>query len=303
MPLISSLHNARVKQIRALKLRKERERTGCFFIEGRQALIAAVRAGVQLETLVLAPELLAGRCEQTLLELQLQSQVDRLEVSADVFRTLAARDNAHGIAAVVRQRWHALARVQPTAGVCWVALDSIQYPGNLGTILRTCDATGTEGVILLGATSDPYDPESVRASVGAIFSLRLVRASAAEFIAWKYARRVSVVGTSPAATLDYRMASYALPVVLLMGGERSGLPPSLQSLCDAVVQIPMVGQSDSLNLAVATSLMLYEVFRQRRGYDVHPGVAQVSRSPDCSPSFSAIWRCSDEPCVHDSGET
>jgi RNA methyltransferase, TrmH family len=264
MTIVSSFHNTRVKQIRALKLRKERERTGCFFIEGRQALIAAARAEAQIETLVLAPELLARRHGQALVEQQLQSHVDRLEVSADVFQTLAARDSAHGIAAVVRQRWYALTQVQPAADRCWVALDSIQYPGNLGTILRTCDATGAAGVILLGATSDPYDPEAVRASVGTIFSLQLVRTSAAEFIAWKCAQDVRVVGTSPAATLDYRAASYGLPVVLLMGNERSGLPPSFQSLCDAVVQIPMIGQSDSLNLAVATSLMLYEVFRQRR---------------------------------------
>jgi RNA methyltransferase, TrmH family len=264
MPIISSLHNPRVKQIRALKLRKERERTGCFFIEGRQALIAAAQAGAQIETLVLAPELLGGRCEHVLLEQQLQSEVDHLEVSVDVFRSLVARDSVHGIAAVVRQRWHALARVQPAADRCWVALDSIQYPGNLGSILRTCDATGAAGVILLGASSDPYDPEAVRASVGAIFTLGLVRASTAEFITWKRTQGIRVVGTSPAAPLDYRAASYGLPMILLMGSERSGLPQSLQNLCDAVVQIPMIGRSDSLNLAVATGLMLYEVFRQRQ---------------------------------------
>jgi TrmH family RNA methyltransferase len=264
MAIISRLHNARVKQIRALKLRKERERTGCFFIEGRQTLIAAAQAGAEIETLVLAPELLAGRHEQAVIEQQLQTAADHLEVSADVFRSLVARESAHGIAAVVQQRWHSLAQAQPAANRCWVALDSIQYPGNLGTILRTCDATGAAGVILLGATCDPYDPEAVRASVGTIFSLRLVRASVAEFIAWKCARDVRVIGASPAATLDYRTALYGPPVVLLMGSERKGLSQSLQGLCDTVVHIPMIGQSDSLNLAVAASLMLYEVFRQRR---------------------------------------
>jgi TrmH family RNA methyltransferase len=263
MPVISSLHNTRVKQIRALKQRKERQRTGCFFIEGRQALIAAARAGAQIETLVLAPGLLAERRELSPVAQQLQGGVERIEVSAEVFRSLAARDNAHGIAAVVRQRWQSLAQIGSGAA-CWVALEAIQYPGNLGSILRTCDATGAAGVILLGATSDPYDPEAVRARVGAIFSLGLVRASTAEFITWKCTRGVRVVGTSPAAVLDYRAASYGLPMILLMGSERSGLPQSLQNLCDAVVQIPMIGRSDSLNLAVATGLMLYEVFRQRR---------------------------------------
>jgi TrmH family RNA methyltransferase len=263
MPVISSLHNPRVKQIRALKQRKERQRTGCFFIEGRQALIAAARAGAQIETLVLAPGLLAERRELSPVAQQLQGGVERIEVSAEVFRSLAARDNAHGIAAVVRQRWQSLAQIGSGAA-CWVALEAIQYPGNLGSILRTCDATGAAGVILLGATSDPYDPEAVRASVGAVFSLRLVRAGVAEFAAWKHASNMPVVGTSPAARLDYRAASYALPLVLLMGGERSGLPPALQALCDTVVQIPMIGHADSLNLAVATSVMLYEVFRQHQ---------------------------------------
>jgi len=264
MPIISSAQNPHIKRIRALRLRKERERTRCFFVEGLQSLIEATQFGARIETLVVAPELLVSERARALVAQQIERGIPCLEVTAAVFDTLAAKDVAQGVAAIVRQRWCTLAHIQPDPQSCWVALDSIQYPGNLGTILRTCDAIGGAGVILLGSTSDPYDPAAVRASVGAIFSQRLVRASVAEFADWKREQCIAVAGTSPAAAVDYRTVAYQPPVVLLMGSERSGLPRPLQALCDVMVHIPMRGRSDSLNLAVATSLMLYEVFRQQR---------------------------------------
>lgn len=181
-----------------------------------------------------------------------------------MFQNLAAKEQAQGLGIVARQRWLDLAHIRPAAGQCWVALDTVQYPGNLGTILRTCDAVGGAGVILLGNTTDPYDPAGVRASMGAIFSQRLVRASFAEFAAWCRRHNLVVVGTSPAAELDYQGVAYQSPLVLLMGSEPRGLAREQQALCDVVVTIPMVGHSDSLNLAVATGLMLYEVFNQQR---------------------------------------
>jgi TrmH family RNA methyltransferase len=187
-----------------------------------------------------------------------------VEVTADVFQSLAAKEHAQGLGIVVRQRWLDLAHIRPGPGQCWVALDTVQYPGNLGTILRTCDAVGGAGVILLGNTTDPYDPAGVRASMGAIFSQHLARASFAEFAAWCRSHDLLVVGTSPAATLDYQGVGYQPPLVLLMGSEPRGLSREQQALCDVVVNIPMVGHSDSLNLAVATGLMLYEFFNQQR---------------------------------------
>jgi len=145
-----------------------------------------------------------------------------------------------------------------------VALDTVQSPGNLGTILRTCDAVSAAGVILVGDAVDPFDQATVRATMGALFTQRFVRASLAEFSAWKASQNCLLVGTSPAAQTDYQAARYPAPVVLWMGGERKGLPAEFQQLCDVMVRIPMVGRSDSLNLAVATSVLLYEVFNQRR---------------------------------------
>ncbi len=145
-----------------------------------------------------------------------------------------------------------------------MALDQVHSPGNLGTILRTGDAVGASGLILLGDSVDPYDPACVRATMGAIFAQRLVRATAQEFAAWKRRSGVRLVGTSPHAAHDYRGVSYPARTVLFMGGERKGLSEERQRLCDDLVRIPMVGRGDSLNLAIATGVLLYEVFNQQR---------------------------------------
>ena len=143
-------------------------------------------------------------------------------------------------------------------------LAAVQFPANLGTILRTAEAVGCTGVILVGSSADPYDPVAVRAGMGAIFTQRLVRCRLAELTGWKHLYGYAMVGTSPAAPVDYRSIVYPLPLLLFMGNEHSGLTPEEMAACDAMVTIPMVGCVDSHNLAVATSLLLYEAFYQRR---------------------------------------
>jgi len=263
---IASRNNPRVKAIRDLRQRKEREHSGRFFVDGIQLVAAAIELGADVETLVVAPDLLTSRFAHTLLREQRERGVDCLELTAEVFESLAAKETAQGIGAVVRQRWQPLARASP-AGGCWVALEEVHYPGNLGTILRTCDAVGGAGIILLGHTTDPYGPAAVRASLGAVFAQRLVRASLAEFADWKHQQGCVIVGTSPAATVDYQAVAYQPPLILLMGSEPRGLSPMGLALCDVLVTIPMVGYGDSLNLSVAASVMLYEIFNQRRKAD------------------------------------
>jgi len=265
LALISSRNNPTVKAIRGLASRKERQRTGLCFVEGLHLVACAVQQGAAIDTCVIAPDLLASAFGRDLARAIVDRGARRVEVTAEVFETLAAKDHAQGLGIVVRQRWDSLARLDASAGIRWVALDTVQYPGNLGAIMRTCDAVGGAGVILLGDTADPYDPAAVRASVGAIFAQRLVRASFAEFMEWKGRNRAMVVGTSPTAALDYRGVAYRPPVVLLMGSEPRGLAREQQNMCDVVVTIPMVGHSDSLNLAVATGVVLYEIFHQHQG--------------------------------------
>jgi RNA methyltransferase, TrmH family len=262
--IISSRNNPAVKAIRALSSRKQRDSSGRFFVDGLHLVAAAAQQLAEIDTCVVAPELLDSAFGRELMLALAHSSAHMLEVTADVFHSLAAKEHAQGLGIVAHQHWHDLARVRPEAGQCWVALDTVQYPGNLGTILRTCDAVGGAGVILLGSTTDPYDPAAVRASMGAIFSQRLARASFAEFVAWCRRHHAAVVGTSPAAALDYQAVAYQSPLVLLMGSEPRGLSREQLALCDKVVNIPMVGHSDSLNLAVATGIMLYEIFNQQR---------------------------------------
>jgi TrmH family RNA methyltransferase len=262
--LIYSRNNVHIRRIRELHNRAERDRTGKFFVTGMRFVIQAAQQGAHIESLIIAPQLLTSVPAQRLVRRLRQSGIACLEVPSEVLHSISLVDDPQGIGAVIRQRWETLPNVKPERELCWLAIDAVQSPGNLGTILRCCDAVGCAGVILLGKATDPYDPACVRASMGALFAQKFVRCTPEEFMAWKHRHSCLLVGTSPHAGDDYQKVTYPAPVVLFMGSERKGLPPEFQALCDRMVKIPMVGTSDSLNLAIATSVLLYEVFNQRR---------------------------------------
>lgn len=271
--MITSLANEKIRAIRKLHERKARQESGLFTIEGlrivAEALEQAEAGRVKIETLVVAPELLKSSFGRDLVAEQASKGAAVLEVSAEVFERISMKEGPQGLAAVVQQRWLPLreARLvenQVMGSRTWVALDAVADPGNLGTILRTHDAVGGQGVILLDQSTDPYDPSSVRGSMGAVFTQRLVRASFEEFAAWKRSYGYPVIGTSDKARVDYHAFRYPQALVLLMGSERQGLQEHHLVLCDEVVSIPMLGKSDSLNLAVATAVVLYEILNQRR---------------------------------------
>lgn len=275
--LISSPSNPAIKQMRALRTRKERERTSACWVEGIRIVAAAIQRGAAIERLVVAPDLLTSPFARELVAAQQARGTASTEVTAEVFATLSSKDGPQGIGAVVRQQWTALDQVAPGDALCWIALDAAQDPGNLGTILRSADAVGAAGVMLLGHAADPYDPAALRASMGAVFAQRLVRTSFDDLLRWKTHHHATLIGTSDAAPSDYHTVRYPLPAVLLMGSEREGLSPAQQAACDLLVNIPMTGYSDSLNLAVATAIMLYELFNQRRDASRDPaGTAHVS---------------------------
>ncbi len=271
--MITSLANERIKAIRKLQDRKARQESGLFTIEGLRIVAEAVeqaKAGqVKIDTLIVAPELLKSTFGRDLVAEQVERGVPVLEVSPEVFERISLKEGPQGLAAVVRQNWISLeeARLvvrQTLASNTWVALDAVADPGNLGTILRTHDAVGGQGVILLDQSTDPYDPAAVRGSMGALFSQSLVRASFREFTDWKRSQGYPVVGTSDKARVDFHAYTYPPALVLLMGSERHGLQEHHLALCDEVVRIPMLGKSDSLNLAAATAVVLYEILNQRR---------------------------------------
>lgn len=267
--MITSLVNDRIKSIRKLQERKARDESGLFFLEGVRVVAEAVQQGAELDTLVYAPDLLKSTFALDLIAQQHAAGATILEVSSEVFRRLSQKEGPQGIAAVARQRWLDLDAVSfplrlDLASNTWVALDSVADPGNLGAIMRTHDAVGGQGIILLDQSTDPYDPSAARASMGALFTQSLVKTSFERFREWKVRTGMMVVGTSGAAEIDYTRCRYPKQVILLMGSERQGLQDHHLALCDTVVSIPMVGASDSLNLAVATGVVLYEIFNQRR---------------------------------------
>lgn len=261
--VITSTANERIKRIRALRMRKERDRSGLAYVEGIRTVTEAIQLAVPMEALVVSRDLLRSDVALNGVEQARERGVDVIEVTEPVFRSLSKRDGPQGLAAVVRQQWTALADVHPARGERWVALEETADAGNLGTLLRTCDAAGAEGAILLEHTTDPYDPVAMRASTGAIFTRRVVRASWEAFVAWARREGVTLVGTSDRGAQDYRAADYGERTVIVLGSERAGLSAERQAACDPVVRIPMTGRIDSLNLAVAGALVLYEVLHQR----------------------------------------
>jgi TrmH family RNA methyltransferase len=260
MPLITSKANEQVRAIRALRNKRERDRRGVFFAEGARLVMEAARAGAGIETVLVVPERLRTRAERDVVGRARAAGASIVEVAPNVYDSVSFRGDPDSIGAVVRRRHDSLPE-RPAGELSWVAVHEIQHPGNLGTLIRTSDAAGGAGVILSGASSDPYHPVAVRSSLGAIFTQRVIETTPSEFAAWVKRYGASVIGTSPSGDIDYREASYRAPVVILSGSERVGLTKAQQALCDQVVRIPMVGSVDSLNLSIATALVLFEALR------------------------------------------
>lgn len=249
--------------LRNLSSRRERDRSGWFFVEGLRFVSQAFEHHAPVQTLVTVPKMLTHPYAQALLRRAACAHVPVLEVSPEVFLHHSRAEEPQWIGAIVPQRWEPISGILPGDGLCWLAYDTVHSPGNLGTIIRTADAVGAAGLILIGNDVDPHNPATVRATMGALFAQRLVRTTPAEFDAWRRLHNCALVGTSPHAECDFQSVRYPRPLVLWMGGERQGLSPEQQSQCDLMVRIPMAGSSDSLNLAVATGVMLYELFHQR----------------------------------------
>jgi len=268
MMIITSFSNQKVKFIRKLEQKKYRQESGLFFIEGLRTVGEAVQTGASIDSFVVAPELLESEFGRSLLEHPSAKHIDRIGVSAEIYKKIAHKEGPQGIGAIVHQVWQPLETLHVNAGDCWVALDSVSDPGNLGTIMRTADAVGSRGIILIGHATDPYDPTAVKASMGAVFSLDLVQSDWSALKSWQTTHQLMMVGTSDSAQKDYQAIRYRRPLVLLMGSERHGLSAEMQGACSEMGRIPMEGRSDSLNLAVATGVMLYEIYNQSRNLDI-----------------------------------
>lgn len=264
--MISSPQNPLVKEFRRLhRDRRARREAGLFVVEGIQNVVAAVQSGAQIDALLFAPELLTSEVAHAAIASARGRGVRVEEIAASLFQSISERDNPVGIAALVRQRLATLADLHAAPGAIYVALDQISDPGNLGTVIRTVDAVGGAGLFLVGSTVDPFHPTVVKASAGTLFALPLIpTADLPTLLDWCERERVTVVATSDRAPRSYWKQRYATPLLLLMGSEAHGLPADLLNRLPHTVSIPMHGTADSLNLAVATALVLYEVRRQQQ---------------------------------------
>ncbi len=259
---VTSLSNPIVKDIRALAMKKFRDQQNAFMAEGLKLVIDALDLGWTIRTLVFAK---AQRGNPTVEKIAARTVAAGglvLEASEKVLGAITRRDNPQMVVGVFQQRWAALKDIRPADGDVWIALDRVRDPGNLGTVIRTADAVGAKGVILVGETTDPFSVETVRATMGSVFAVPVARAGVEAFLAWRKGVQATFVGTHLKGSVDYRTVDYAKgPVVLVMGNEQQGLPDELAAACDALIRIPQAGRADSLNLAVATGVALYEIRR------------------------------------------
>lgn len=258
---VTSLANPIVKDIRALALPKNRKATGLFVAEGLKLVADAIEAGWSAKTLVYASNV-AGQPLVARLAGTVHARGGTvLTVSEAILAKISRRDNPQMVIGVFEQRLTPASAIRPKGEEVWVALEGIRDPGNLGTIVRTADAAGAAGVLLIGETVDPFSVEAVRATMGSIFAVPLARLSREEFGKLAAHWPGSIVGTHLSATVDYREADYRAPVLLLMGTEQAGLTAEAARAATTLVKIPMAGKADSLNLAVATAVMLFEIRR------------------------------------------
>lgn len=260
--LITSSANSLLKHARKLRRRKRRDEEGRFLIEGFTPVWEALQHGADIETLIVAPELLKAPNAPELLARAGEAQVSVVQVTPAAFETISQRDNPYGVAAIARARDLRLRDLIVTEDSVFVALDAVGSPGNLGTIVRSMDAAGGSGVITVGASTDVWHPSAVKASMGAVFSVPVCHVgSLTDVTTWCRDTGLTIVATSAHAATEHWDTTYPRPALFLFGSEGTGLGRSALDSGDLAVRIPMAGTASSLNLAVAVGILLYEARR------------------------------------------
>lgn len=265
--LITSPSNPLVKSLKSLERKKERAETGLFLAEGARIVSEGLARGWQPETVVIAADM-ADRPQIAALGREAARAGARVVLAPERLMTkITQKDNAQSVVAAFRQRHLTLeALPAPKSPALYIALYEVRDPGNLGTILRTADCAGLSGVILIGTCCDPYSFETVRASMGSLFDMPFAAASFDAFNTWRKAASLSLTAASVNATVRHDGADFTSGSIILMGNEQAGLPQWAEAACDTLCLIPMRGGADSLNLAQASAIMIYEAWRQR-GYE------------------------------------
>src|SRR4051812_3924465 len=256
---VTAFSNATVKRLRSLREKKARRAEGLFLAEGLRIIAEARDSGQLPEIIAFSPE---GAKHPLAAEIIAQAEADgadAVETTADILSKMSGKDNPQMLLGAYRQPDTSLDRIDRSKADLWIVAQALRDPGNLGTILRTGDAAGAGGLILIDDCVDPFSVEAVRASMGALFTQQIATARWDEFIAWLRPGKGQLVGTSLKATDDYLEAKYERPCFLLIGNEQQGLPAEYEAECDLLVKIPMAGRADSLNAAMAAAVMAFAV--------------------------------------------
>ena len=263
---ITGFSNPLVKEIRALREKKWRKRDGRFLAEGLRILTEAHEAGHIPEMLWRAVDHPGHPLIDRLEDAVLNAGGQVVTTGGDILSKISGKDNTQTVIGVYREIGVNLADLDRASADIWLVAQAMRDPGNLGTMLRTGDAVGAGGLILIDDCTDPFGVEAVRASMGALFTQKIVQCRWDEFIAWLRDGSGQLVGTSLQTEFDYQTPRYAEPTFILTGNEAQGLPTDYEAACDILVKMPMQGKADSLNAAIATAVMAYEVLNQRRAH-------------------------------------
>ena len=260
---ITAFSNPLVKRVRNLREKRHRREEGLFLAEGLRILAEAEETGVLPEYLFFAADSANHAIVRRLTRAVEAKGGEAIETSRDILHKLSGKDNPQVVLGVYRQFDTSLARIDRNASGIWLVAQAMRDPGNLGTMLRTGDAVGAGGLILIDDTVDPFSVEAVRASMGALFTQRIAQARWEEFLPWLRGGKGQLVGLSLEASEDYRRPDYEAPTFLMVGNEAQGLPAAYAAACDLRVKIPMLGKADSLNAAISCAVMAYQVLGQR----------------------------------------
>jgi len=266
---ITGFSNPLVKRLRSLRDKKHRRDEGLFLAEGLRILTEASEAGALPEILVYVDRPDLPPLARQLIARTEAAGGDVVTTSADILSKMSGKDNPGILLGAYADRATPLEEVDRATAPIWIVAERLRDPGNLGTILRTGDAVGAGGLILVDDCVDPFSVEAVRASMGALFTQAVVQTRWEDFKPWLRSGPGMLVGTSLRTDTDYQDAAYPAPTFILVGNEAQGLPPEKEDACDMLVRMPMLGKADSLNAAVATAVMAYEVLNQQRRRDKH----------------------------------
>lgn len=256
---ITGFSNPTVKHLRSLREKKHRKAAGQFLAEGLRLLTDARECGHLPELLVMAEGREGHPLLQELERAVLASGGEVIETSPDILSKITGKDNPQAVAGVFSEFDTALGALDRSRASIWLVAQALRDPGNLGTMLRTGDAVGAGGLILIDDCADPFSVEAVRASMGAIFTQAIAQARWSEFLPWLRTGIGQLVAASLRDAVPYRGAPYAAPCFILIGNESQGLPEMYEAACDLRVTMPMKGRADSLNAAVAAAVLAYEV--------------------------------------------